>query len=101
MEEGYELDESGQSGDGQVLEEAGQGDQPVQEVAPQVVEGEVEETAQGPALSVGVLEYPGPCPHSLLQPLMACTSFTIDIFSPLRTVSQPKKCTTSINTSPP
>ena len=54
MEEGYELDESGQSGDGQVLEEAGQGDQPVQEVAPQVVE----ETAQGPALAVGVLEYP-------------------------------------------
>ena len=55
MEEGYELDESGQSGDGQVLEEAGQGDQPVQKVAPQVVE----ETAQGPALAVGVLEYPG------------------------------------------
>ena len=52
MEEGYELDESGQSGDRQVLEEAGQGDQPVQEVAPQVVEGEVEETAQGPALAL-------------------------------------------------
>ena len=46
-------------GTGQVEEEAGQGDQPVQEVAPQVVEGEVEETAQGPALAVGVLEYPG------------------------------------------
>ena len=44
MEEGYELDERGQFGDGQVEEEAGQGDQPVQEVAPQVVEGEAEET---------------------------------------------------------
>ena len=42
MEEGYELDERGQCGDGQVEEEAGQGDQPVQEVAPQVVESREE-----------------------------------------------------------
>ena len=58
MEEGHELGMRRQNDGEEVEEEAGQGGLQVQEVAPVLVEGVAEETAQVPALAGGELGFP-------------------------------------------